>query len=230
MAGCRWERHWVCKSRPGLANHAMADLVWDSLQAVGAPRWDEQAKAKAREIQSESRPRTHGRTLHRRDGSGWSTRRRPKPSSAVTCRRHSSIPPPTTIPTCPGRRRSPASISPALPSRRHRATAIPVGLMNALGGMPETIDPMVSTASKVLALSALRLIEDADARKAARDESRPAPAVASVSDLDPATLRLRSAHPFPLARICRDPARPRLVDTDRPEFLKPLPKPEETCA
>ena len=46
----------------------------------------------------------------------------------------------------------------------------PGWVMNALGGMPETIDPMVRTASKVLALSALRLLEDGDARKAARDE------------------------------------------------------------
>ena len=39
--------------------------------------------------------------------------------------------------------------------------------MNALGGMPETIDPMVQVASKVLALSALRLLEDQTARDAA---------------------------------------------------------------
>ncbi|MDH5452715.1 MAG: amidohydrolase, partial [Paracoccaceae bacterium] len=26
MTGCRWERHWVCKSRPGLANHTMANV------------------------------------------------------------------------------------------------------------------------------------------------------------------------------------------------------------
>jgi len=34
MSGCRFERHWVCKSRPGLANLAIADLVWDVLQDV----------------------------------------------------------------------------------------------------------------------------------------------------------------------------------------------------
>ena len=52
MTGCRWERHWVCKSRPGLANHAMARVVWGAMQALGAPRWREPAKAVAREIQA----------------------------------------------------------------------------------------------------------------------------------------------------------------------------------
>ena len=51
LTGCRWERHWVSKSRPGLANHAIARTVWQALQLVGAPVWGEEAKAVAREIQ-----------------------------------------------------------------------------------------------------------------------------------------------------------------------------------
>ena len=51
MSGCRYERHWVSKSRPGLANHAMAEIAYEALSTVGAPRWDEAAKAIAREIQ-----------------------------------------------------------------------------------------------------------------------------------------------------------------------------------
>jgi aminobenzoyl-glutamate utilization protein B len=42
--------------------------------------------------------------------------------------------------------------------------------MNALGGMAQTIDPMVVCAAKTLALSALRLIEDGEARAGARRE------------------------------------------------------------
>ena len=52
LTGCRWERHWVCKSRHGLANHAMADVVWQALQTVGAPAWGEDARAVARELQA----------------------------------------------------------------------------------------------------------------------------------------------------------------------------------
>jgi aminobenzoyl-glutamate utilization protein B len=48
--------------------------------------------------------------------------------------------------------------------------AYPPWVMNALGGIPATIDPTATTAAKILALSALRLLEDPDARRAAMDE------------------------------------------------------------
>ena len=51
MAGCEVTRHWVCKSRPGLTNHAMSSLVWENIRHIGAPHWDDAALAKAREIQ-----------------------------------------------------------------------------------------------------------------------------------------------------------------------------------
>jgi aminobenzoyl-glutamate utilization protein B len=50
--------------------------------------------------------------------------------------------------------------------------ACPAWAMNALGGIPATIDPMVERAAEVLALSALRLLEDRDAREAAWEEFR----------------------------------------------------------
>jgi len=50
------------------------------------------------------------------------------------------------------------------------STAHPAWVMNALGGIAETIDPMLCTASKVLALSALRILEDSDVRNAAMEE------------------------------------------------------------
>jgi aminobenzoyl-glutamate utilization protein B len=46
----------------------------------------------------------------------------------------------------------------------------PSWVMNALGGIAGTIDPMVVCAAKTVALSALRLIEDASVRDAARQE------------------------------------------------------------
>ena len=57
----------------------------------------------------------------------------------------------------------------ARPALRGRT---PPWVMNALGGIPATIDPMVQTAASVLALSALRLLEDPAARDAAMDEFR----------------------------------------------------------
>ena len=42
--------------------------------------------------------------------------------------------------------------------------------MNALGGIPATIDPMVITSAKILSLAALKLLEDPSAREAAMEE------------------------------------------------------------
>ncbi|MCG2921916.1 hypothetical protein KZ305_27920, partial [Escherichia coli] len=48
--------------------------------------------------------------------------------------------------------------------------AYPGWVMNALGGIPATIDPMVLTAARTVALTALRLLEDGEARDKAKDE------------------------------------------------------------
>jgi aminobenzoyl-glutamate utilization protein B len=45
--------------------------------------------------------------------------------------------------------------------------AYPTWAMNALGGVPATIDPMVLCAAKTVALTALRLFEDTSTREAA---------------------------------------------------------------
>ena len=42
-AHCTWRRDWVAKSRPGLANHAMARATYANLAAVGAPRFSGEA-------------------------------------------------------------------------------------------------------------------------------------------------------------------------------------------
>lgn len=168
-SGCRWERHWVCKSRPGLANHAMANIVWDSLQAVGAPRWDERAKEKAREIQANLglKPMPEpfiGEMEQLIDPqSAEAILRRDLPPSQLNSTSDDYTDMSWHAPLARFYIARPALRAPD-------GYRYPGWVMNALGGMPETIDPMVRTASKVLALSALRLLEDADARKAARDE------------------------------------------------------------
>jgi aminobenzoyl-glutamate utilization protein B len=58
----------------------------------------------------------------------------------------------------------------ARPALKPGATPYPSWVMNALGGIPATIDPMVRTAARVCALSALRLLQDPAAREAAMTE------------------------------------------------------------
>ena len=169
MTGCRWERHWVCKSRHGLANHAVATTVWQAMQVVGAPVWGEAAKAVAREIQA---------------GLGLEPMAEPfidemsqliDPQEAEAILRR-DLPPSQRNSTsddytdmtwhAPTARFYVAR--PALRSAGGRA--YPAWVMNALGGIPATIGPMVQTAAKILALSAMRLLQDPVAREAAMAE------------------------------------------------------------
>jgi aminobenzoyl-glutamate utilization protein B len=169
MTGCRHERHWVCKSRPGLANHAMANLVWDSIQAVGPPRWDDEARAAARDIQKNCGLEPMG------DPFIEECERLIDPIEAEAILRR-NLPPSQRNSTSDDYTdmswHAPLArfyiARPAL--KAPSGYRYPSWVMNALGGIPATIDPMVRTAAKVLSLSALRLFEDETARKAAMDE------------------------------------------------------------
>ncbi|WP_054302802.1 hypothetical protein [Gemmobacter sp. LW-1] len=169
MTGCRWERHWVCKSRPGLANHAMARVVWQAMQTVGAPVWDDKAAAVAREIQANL-----GLTPMD-DPFIPEMSRLIDPEAAEAILRH-DLPPSQKNSTSDDYtdmtwHAPTARFYIARPALRAPAGyAYPAWVMNALGGIPATIDPMVQRAAEVLALSALRLLEDAGAREAAWDE------------------------------------------------------------
>ncbi len=170
MTGCRWERHWVSKSRPGLANHTMARLVWGALQQVGAPQWNEAARTVAREIQVNlgmapmDDPFLDACTRLIDPEAAEAVLRRDLPPSQT----HSTSDDYTDMtwhaPTARFYIARPALKPPA------GGGAYPPWVMNTLGGIPATIDPMVQTAAKVLAVSALRLLEDATARADAMAE------------------------------------------------------------
>ena len=55
--------------------------------------------------------------------------------------------------------------------------------MNALGGISATIDPMVQAAAQVLAVSALRILEDEGARNSAMREFEDRKQVADIPPL-----------------------------------------------
>src|SRR3546814_5059468 len=48
---CSSDLDWVAKSRPGLANHAIARATYRNLEAVGAPRFEGEAIRLAQEMQ-----------------------------------------------------------------------------------------------------------------------------------------------------------------------------------
>ena len=169
--GCRWERHWVSKSRPGLANHAMARVVWDAMQAAGPPAWGRAAIEVAQAIQAEL-------GLDPMEAPFIDAMQRlVSPETAEAALRQELAPSQTHAtsddytemcwhaPTARFYIARPALKAPG-------GFGYPAWVMNALGGIPATIDPTVLKAAEVLAISALRLLEDDSARDAAMVEFR----------------------------------------------------------
>ncbi len=167
---CRWTRQWVSKSRPGLANHAMAEVTYRNLAAAGAPRFGAEARAQARAIQANL---------------GLAPMERPflpeietllPPQQAEAALRQNLAPVQRHFtsddyteycwhaPTARfyvGR--------PALAPRPDGA-GYPAWAMNALGGLAPCIDPMIETAAKTVAGTILDLVERPDCLAAARRE------------------------------------------------------------
>ncbi len=49
--GCRASVRWVTKTRVGLTNHALANLTFENMKLVGAPKFDDEARKFGRDIQ-----------------------------------------------------------------------------------------------------------------------------------------------------------------------------------
>ncbi|RUT99866.1 amidohydrolase, partial [Mesorhizobium sp. M7A.T.Ca.TU.009.01.3.2] len=167
--GCRHERHWVSKSRPGLANHAMAEIAYEAMSTAGPPRWDEDAKAVAREIQvnagrmASDEPFIEELERLIEPQAAEAILRRDLAPSQVNSTSDDYTDMSWHTPT--------ARFYVARPAlRSETGYPYPAWVMNALGGISATIDPMVICASKTVALAALRLLEDQTARDAAMNE------------------------------------------------------------
>ncbi len=184
QTGCRVEKHWVSKSRPGLTNHAMAGIVWEALQAVGPPRWDDAARDLMRQVQRNCGVAPDDDPLLPE------CERLIAPEEAEAILRR-DLPPSQFHSTSDDY----TDMTWHAPTARFyiarpalKGGPYPPWAMNALGGMPETIDPTVQCAAKVLARSALRLLEDGAARDAAWDEfarRRDAAPIPPLCDYDP---------------------------------------------
>ena len=170
LTHCKVERHWVSKSRPGLANHALAQVAWDALQNVGPPQLSDASHDLARQIRHACGDDAQG------DPFLEETKRLIAPQKA-----ESILPPRSSA--CTGelhlrrlhrhvlaRPDRPHLHRPSHARTRADGAAWPAWAMNALGGMRATIDPTVQTAARVLARTALRVLTDADARTAMRAE------------------------------------------------------------
>ena len=169
LTHCSWRRHWVAKSRPGLANHMLARATYANLETVGAPRWGEEARTFARAIQGElglapmDDPFLPMISELTPPEQAEAALRRMLPSS----QRHFTSDDYTeycwhapTVRLYIGR---PALAAPD-------GFACPARAMNAMGGHAPCIDPMIDTAAQVVALTAVDCLGNPGLLRAAKTE------------------------------------------------------------
>ena len=169
-AHCRVVKRWVSRTRPGVANHVLAELTYRNLAAVGPPRYDEEARRLAREIQANLAiepmdapflpacerlidPREAEREL-RAQLPAWQTNWTSDDYVemtwyAPTVRLYVARPMLKTPPGQPG---------------------YPPWVANALGGLAPCIDPTIQVAGKTIAATLLEVLTDGAVRAAARRE------------------------------------------------------------
>lgn len=171
-AHCRWERRWVAKSREGLPNHVMAELTYQNLQRVGAPVFNGngEAVALAQKIQSELGLETMSKPfmevtenlIEPREAEAILRRNLPPSQPNFTSDDYTEY--------CwhtPTVRLYIARPSLASPKAGYR---YPAWVMNALGGLAATIDPMIECAAKTIGLTVLDLLTRPELLARASDE------------------------------------------------------------
>jgi aminobenzoyl-glutamate utilization protein B len=171
ISHCSWRRDWVSKSRHGLANHALAQATYDNLQAIGAPVFNTgKAREKAREIQ-------HNLGLEPMDAPFLAeTEQLITPQLAETELRkqlpewqeHFTSDDYTEYcwhaPTVRLYIARPTLASPE-PGYKY-----PAWVMNALGGIRETIEPMIGCAAKTIGCTVVDLLVNHDLLAEAKQE------------------------------------------------------------
>ena len=159
ISHCSWRRDWVSKSRHGLANHALAQATYDNLQVIGAPVFNTgKAREKAQEIQ-----RNLG--LEPMEAPFLAeTEQLIKPQQAETelrkelpaWQKHFTSDDYTEYcwhaPTVRLYIARPTLASPE-PGYKY-----PTWVMNALGGIRETIEPMIGCAAKTIGCTVIDLL------------------------------------------------------------------------
>jgi len=170
--GCRAFVRWVTKTRVGLPNTALTDLTWANLQAVGAPRYNEEALAFARDIQRNlglepmENPFIPGVTTLttpadndaglRRTLAGWQTH-----LSADDYVEYSWHCPTVRLLAARPRLRAPSP-----------GYAYPNWAYLALGGLPAAVDPGMFVAARTMALTMVDLATKPVALETAQAEFR----------------------------------------------------------
>lgn len=197
MAHCELEERWVARSRPGRANHVLADALYSNLERVGPPEYGPEATEVARAIQANLgitpmeqpfleateqviEPKTAERTMREQMPAwqlNWTSDDYVEMSHYAPLVRF-YVARPTLAPAGDGR-------------------PYPAWAMNALGGIPATIAPTLETAGKTIAGTFLDLLERPELLAAAREEFDRRVAADPMSPLLPADFEAPVDLPWP---------------------------------
>ncbi len=168
-AHCTVRKHWVSKSKPGLANHAMAEITFRNLERAGAPRYGADAVATAqalqRELGLEAMPSPFADELSQLIPPQEAERRIRLQIPAWQTHYTSDDYTDMTWFAPTARFYVGRAVLKAPPG-----FAYPEWALNALGGIPACIDPTISTAGKTIAATILDLMLDRDTLARAKAE------------------------------------------------------------
>lgn len=170
MAHCKLKTRWVTRTRPGRPNHTLASLLYENYKRIGPPKYDDKAIAVAQDIQ-----RNLGMEPMEKPFLG-ECEKLVSPQDTETRIRNI---------LAPWQKNWTADdyveMTHYTPTVRfyvaRPALAIPEGgkpypswVMNALGGIPETIDPTFEVASRVVALTLIDMLTRPDVLAEAKRE------------------------------------------------------------
>lgn len=163
-------QRWIARNRPGIPNHALATAVWENIQHCGPPQFDSAAFDTARELQravgvepmenpfmtecTELISPQDAEELVRRQLPTWQLNWTSDDYTEMTW----------YAPTVRFYMGRPALKTPV------NGGGYPAWVLNALGGIAATIDPMIASAAKVVGCTVLDLMTNSQLIEEARRE------------------------------------------------------------
>ncbi len=151
------EKTWVTRSRPGLANHVMAELTYENVKLIGPPRWGEEARRIGQEIQrnlgyepmDRPFPDVNEKLIEPWEAERILRQRLPEVQKSYTSDDYTEY-----TWHAPSARLFIASPSLSAPEGWDNPSWVKI----ALGGIPACIDPMIEVASKVIGATFIDLL------------------------------------------------------------------------
>ncbi|WP_435743122.1 hypothetical protein [Nocardioides sp. SYSU DS0663] len=171
-AHCTVTGRWVARNRPGLANHAMAEVTWANVAEAGAPVLDDDALDVGRQLQQQlgheptEQPFLAETTQTIAPWDAEALLRRHLPPEQRNWTSDDYVEMTWYAPTARFYIARP-TLAPVEGSAGH-----PPWVMNALGGIPATIDPTIVTAATVIAGTTLDLFRSPETLEKAAAEHR----------------------------------------------------------